>query len=411
MYPTAAPRGTGGTNMPAMQQSLGIDPALATAAEKQPVHERPGITEVSAPPASRSGGDAEKLAWLERIVLILLFIGLLAGVLAVLRPFTTSILFGAALASSAWPLRQAMVRRGVGHSAAALILLVLSLALIVVPIVLIAPHLADQLEHGMRRTEAYFATTPEQPQWLTTVPLIGKQLALAWDQVVAVQGDLRAALEPYVADIRRELISVAQAMADSAVQALLSMIIATMFWINGDALIETLHQSLQRLGGAAADQTLVVAAGAIRGVVYGVVGTAVVQALVLAIGLAIAGVPGAAILGFVALLLAISQIGAPLLVLIWGGAAFWLFGQDHQLLGIFMIIWGLFVSILDNFLKPWLIGFGIAMPLSLTILGVFGGFVAFGFLGLIIGPTLIAIIFTLLQAWRSAAGSTQESQA
>ena len=107
-------------------------------------------------------------------------------------------------------------------------------------------------------------------------------------------------------------------------------------------------------------------------------------------------------LGFVAFLLAMSQIGAPLLVLIWGAAAWWLFTQDHSAWGAFLIVWGVFISTVDNFLKPWLIGFGIHMPLSLTILGVFGGFIAFGFLGLFIGPTLIAIMFILLRAWRTA---------
>ena len=67
-----------------------------------------------------------------------------------------------------------------------------------------------------------------------------------------------------------------------------------------------------------------------------------------------------------------------------------------------MIVWGVFVNTIDNVLKPWLIGFGVEMPMSLTILGVFGGFIAFGFLGLFIGPTLIAIMYTLLQAWRAA---------
>jgi predicted PurR-regulated permease PerM len=163
-----------------------------------------------------------------------------------------------------------------------------------------------------------------------------------------------------------------------------------------------LHDALRRLGGPIAEKALDVAAGAIRGVAYGVVGTAAIQAVLLTIGLALAGVPGAAMFGFVALLLAISQIGGPLLVLIWGGAAWWLFGQEQQIWGAFMIVWGVFVSTVDNFIKPWLIGFGIEMPMSLTILGVFGGFLAFGFLGLFIGPTLIAIMFTLLQAWRVA---------
>ena len=107
-------------------------------------------------------------------------------------------------------------------------------------------------------------------------------------------------------------------------------------------------------------------------------------------------------LGFVAFLLALSQIGSPMLVLIWGAAAWWLFAQDNQVWGVFIIVWGLFVSTVDNFIKPWLIGFGVEMPISLTILGVFGGFLAFGFLGLFIGPTLIAIMFTLLQSWRTA---------
>jgi predicted PurR-regulated permease PerM len=135
-------------------------------------------------------------------------------------------------------------------------------------------------------------------------------------------------------------------------------------------------------------------------VAYGVVGTAVIQAVIMAIGLTVAGVPGAILLGFVTLLLALSQIGAPLIIVVWAGAAVWLFGQDHQGWGIFMIFWGLVVTVIDNFIKPLLIGVGVEMPLSLTILGVFGGFVAFGFLGLFIGPTLIAVGYTLLEAWR-----------
>ena len=132
---------------------------------------------------------------------------------------------------------------------------------------------------------------------------------------------------------------------------------------------------------------------------YGVVGTAAIQAAILAIGLIVAGVPGAALLGFITLLLALTQIGAPLIILVWAGSAVWLFGQGGQAWGVFMIIWGLFVSTIDNFIKPWLIGFGLAMPLGLIILGVFGGFIVFGFLGLFIGPTLIAVAFRLLNMW------------
>jgi predicted PurR-regulated permease PerM len=173
-------------------------------------------------------------------------------------------------------------------------------------------------------------------------------------------------------------------------------------------LAEALRDILRRLGGESAAATLDVAAGAVRSVAYGVVGTAAIQAVIMAIGLAVAGVPGAVLLGFITLLLALSQIGAPLIIAVWVGAAVWLFGQDQQGWGVFMIFWGLVVTVIDNFIKPFLIGVGVAMPLSLTILGVFGGFVAFGFLGLFIGPTLIAIAFTLLAAWRSTPATTPE---
>jgi predicted PurR-regulated permease PerM len=342
----------------------------------------------------------QRTALIERSLLLLLVFGLLVGVLVIVKPFTTPILFGAAVATAAWPLRRWLVRRGLGHGAAATILLLGSLAVAVLPVVALAPNLADQLSGGAQRAQSYLASSPAAPEWLAGLPLIGPRLTLAWQKVIQAEGDLKTLLAPYTADVKDMLVSAGRAMADSVVQLLLSLIVATVLWASGEALVAVLHDILRRLGGPTAEHTLDVAGAAIRSVAYGVVGTAVIQAFLLAFGLAIAGVPGAAVLGFVGLLLAISQIGAPLIILIWAGAAWWLFSQDHQLWGVFMIIWGLFISMIDNVIKPWLIGVGLDMPLSLTILGVFGGFVAFGFLGLFIGPTIIAIFFSLLEAWR-----------
>ena len=343
-----------------------------------------------------------RVALIERSILVVLVIGLLVGVLAVVKPFTTAILFGGALATASWPIRQALIRHRLGRRTAAALLLLLVLVVLVIPMLVVAPHLADQMVRGADGVQSYFAATPEQPSWIRGLPLIGRRLGAAWDKVVEAQGNLRTLLNPYTADVEQFMIGAARALADSLIQVLLSLVVATMFWTTGDGLVTMLHDALRRLGGPIAEHALDVAAGAIRSVAYGVVGTAVIQAILLAIGLGVAGVPGAATLGFIALLLAISQIGGPLLILIWGGAAWWLFAQDQQIWGVFMIVWGLFVGMIDNFIKPWLIGFGVEMPMSLTILGVFGGFLAFGFLGLFIGPTLIAIMFTLVQAWRMA---------
>jgi predicted PurR-regulated permease PerM len=149
-------------------------------------------------------------------------------------------------------------------------------------------------------------------------------------------------------------------------------------------------------------------------VAYGVVGTAAAQAVLQGIGLAIAGVPNAALLGFLTLIFAISQVLFPLVHLIWAGAAWWLFEQGATGWAAFMVLWGVVaVSGSDNLLRPLLIRRGVEMPLSLIILGVFGGFVAFGFLGLFIGPTLLAVGYVVLDAWRRGqrASGAPDSQA
>jgi predicted PurR-regulated permease PerM len=343
---------------------------------------------------------------LERALLLLLFAGLLFGILAVLRPFGTGILFGAILAIAAWPLRDLLLRRGLKRGLVATLLLVLALAVVVLPLLALAPGLGERLTQGAARLRDYFASAPQIPSWLAGLPFVGDRLAGLWDKVLLAKGDISTLLEPYSAALREALVDAAGALGQSVLQIILSLVVATFFWVSGDTLTARLRDILRRLGGETADAALDVAADAVRSVAYGVVGTAVIQAVIMGIGLAVAGVPGAVLLGFVTLLLALSQIGAPLIIVVWAGAAAWLFGQDQQGWGIFMIFWGLVVTVIDNFIKPLLIGVGVAMPMSLTILGVFGGFVAFGFLGLFIGPTLIAIGYTLLEAWRAEPATT-----
>lgn len=352
---------------------------------------------------SLAGEVAGRSAWIERTLLVLLVVGLVVGVAAVVWPFTTAILFGAFLATAAWPLRQALIRRaGLRRGVAAGVLLLCSLAVIGIPAFVLAPNLTNQLGAAIATTQKFFASAPPRPTWITAVPLFGDRLVAGWDRMVETGGNLRTISAPYAAEIQQWLLAAARALADSILQLLVALAVATMFWSSGEGVVAVMHDSLRRLGGDTAARLLDVAALAVRGVAYGIIGTAIIQAVLLAIGLMLAGVPGAGMLGFIGFLFAVSQIGAPLIVLIWGGAAWWLFGHDYQAWGIFMILWGLFISTIDNFIKPWLIGFGIHMPLMLTILGVFGGFVTFGFLGMFIGPTLIGVFLTLLQAWQSS---------
>lgn len=337
---------------------------------------------------------------IERAVILVLLAALLVGVAQVLRPFVTAILFGATLAIATWPLRELLLRYGVCPRLAAVVLLIAAVVVILLPVLALLPSLSRQLATGIRLAQDYAATSPRPPDFLAGIPVVGRDLTALWERVVDAHGDVRALLAPYGQPIRGFVLEAAQALADSVLQLLLSLIVATMFWASGDTMAAGLHGILRHLAGEPAARALDVVAGSVRGVAYGVVGTAALQGFLMTIGLLIAGVPTAALLGFVTLLLAISQIGAALLILVWGGAAWWLFSTDAMGWAIFMVIWGLFVGTIDNFVRPWLISFGVTMPLALVILGVFGGFLSFGFLGLFVGPSLLAVVYTLVQAWR-----------
>ena len=337
----------------------------------------------------------------ERAVVLLLVGGLLAGVAAVLAPFVTAILFGGTLAIAAWPLRSWLVGRGLRRGVAASLLLLGAVVLLVLPILAMGPSLSRQITNGLHQAQEFLATSPPAPAWLAGLPLVGKELANGWAEAMEGREQLREMLAPHTGQIGGILLRVVQAVADAVLQLLLSLIVATMFWVSGDALAAALHDVLLRLGGAPAGRALDAVAGAVRGVAYGVVGTAALQGVVMAFGLAIAGVPGAALLGLLTMLLSISQIGAALILLIWGGAAWWLFAGGSTGWAIFMVAWGIMVTTSDNLIRPWLISFGVRMPIAMVILGVFGGFIAFGFLGLFIGPSLLAVAFVLLEAWRA----------
>src|SRR4051794_21043807 len=242
---------------------------------------------------ARAAGAIGVRQLLEHAVLLLLFAGLIIGVLAVLRPFATAILFGTILAIAAWPLRDLLLQRGLKRGLAATLLLLLALAIVVLPLLAVAPGLGERLTQGAGRLQDYFAGAPQIPSRLAGLPLVGVRLANAWDKVLVAQGDIRTVLDPYSDALRQTLVGAAGALGQSVLQIILSLVVATFFWVSGETLAEALRDILRRLGGESAAATLDVAAGAVRSVAYGVVGTAAIQAVIMAFGLVVAGVPGA----------------------------------------------------------------------------------------------------------------------
>jgi predicted PurR-regulated permease PerM len=359
------------------------------------------MNQASPPPGGGIAGTIER-------GLALIVVGaVVIGIFATLRPFAIAILFGSILAIALWPLRAMLLAAGLRRPLAAGLLLALVIAAIVLPLLILAPGLVAAIQGGAHFLIAMVEKAPTRPPaWLTELPLVGDRGGAFWAGVVEARGNLGPLLTPYAARLQSILLDVATGLADSGIQMLLALVVATMLWTSGDAIAEVLNDGAQRIGGATGHNALHAAVAAVRAVAYGVVGTSAAQGVLAGIGFAIAGVPAAPLLGFLTLIFSISQILGPMVVVLWGGAAWWLVEQEEPNWAFFMAVWGLLVvSGSDNVLRPLLIRRGVEMPMSLIVLGVFGGFVAFGFLGLFIGPTLLAVGLVMLRAWRAPPAS------
>jgi predicted PurR-regulated permease PerM len=181
----------------------------------------------------------------------------------------------------------------------------------------------------------------------------------------------------------------------------LSIFITFFLFRDGVAVGQRLTAAIERIGGERGGHLLTVAGKTIRGVVYGILGTALAQAVAAGIGFLIAGVPGAAFLALLTFFASVVPVVGTGLV--WVPAAAWLFQQGSTGWAIFMLIWGFGVANLDNVVKPWLISQGSDMPFILIFFGVLGGALAFGFVGVFLGPTLLAVGFRLVEEWSANA--------
>jgi predicted PurR-regulated permease PerM len=182
------------------------------------------------------------------------------------------------------------------------------------------------------------------------------------------------------------------------VQVLIAIFVAYFFYRDGERVRSLLLEGMVRLAGPALGARIIlIAQNAVKGVVYGLLGTAFAQAVVAVIGFVIAGVPGAFLLGALTFILSLVPMGP---VLVWGGAAAWLYFTDQTGWAIFMVIYGVAViSSVDNVVKPILMSRAGGLSMLLIVLGVFGGAVAFGFIGLFVGPALLAIGWNLIKVW------------
>ncbi len=283
------------------------------------------------------------------------------------------------------------------------------IVVILVPFVIIGTTLAGSVKELTALARHSLENgLPPPPAWLAKIPLVGQQVTAYWQSLAADSAKLLHESQRLIEPVTSRLLKIALALGGGLLELTLSIFVAFFLFRDGLSAAQRLITGVERIGGERGRHLLTVAGNTVRGVVYGILGTALVQAVMAGIGFVIAGVPGAALLALLTFFLSVVPVGPPL---IWLPAAIWLFGQGSTGLGIFMLIWGVGVSSVDNVVKPWLISQGSDMPFILIVFGVLGGALAFGFIGVFLGPTLLAVGFRLLEEWFSAPRSDLEDQA
>jgi predicted PurR-regulated permease PerM len=195
----------------------------------------------------------------------------------------------------------------------------------------------------------------------------------------------------------RWLLGIAGALGGGIAQLALSIICAFFFYRDGEAALQRVTDVLRHIAGERARHLLTVAYGTLKGVVYGVLGSVLAQAMLATFGYWLAGVPAPFLLGLLTGFLGIIP-GGPAIV--WLPAAIWLFRADETVWGVFIVVWSaVLVGNIDNVIKPLFVARGSALPLLLVLFGILGGAMTFGFIGIFLGPTILAILYTLMREW------------
>lgn len=324
---------------------------------------------------------------------------LIIGVIWVLRPFLSPLLTALIIVVATWtPYRWLARTLGDRKTLAASLMTLLLTVGILIPMFFLGAQLTkvttllieafrQKFEHGI----------PPLPEWLVTLPMVGERIKEYWTHLLNDSNAPTDILKQIYEPARRIIGSITTGVAHGFLQVLLAIFIAFFAYRDGEQWALWLRNAARRLSGDLGMHVVDVAGNTIMGVMVGILGTAAAQGLVAYIGFIIADVPNAGLLGAATFMTSMLPAGP---VLLWGGAAYWLYDQGLTGWAVFMAVWGAFgISSVDNVVRPILIAHTASLPFLLIALGTFGGILAFGFVGIFIGPTLLALAIAIANQW------------
>lgn len=333
-----------------------------------------------------------------KILFTVIFISfLIVASFWILTPFIVGFIWAGMIVVATWPLLLIFEKKVKHRWLSTTIMMILILLVFVIPIILLVSSVIDNSAPLIELAKSPSDIKPPQLLWLNDVPLVGTKLYDAWHSVLASGGNsLMAKIQPYIGQAANWFFAQALNIGRFALHLTVMLLFSGLLFLQGEKIVAWLRHLAVRLGGQRGDAALLLASLSIRAVALGVVLTALIQAIVGGVGLAVSGVPYATLLTVLMFICCLAQIG-PLLVLV--PSVLWLFWTGDTTWGIVMVIWGGVVATMDGVLRPYLIKMGADLPMVLILTGVIGGILTLGMIGLFIGPVVLAVANSLLNAW------------
>jgi len=333
---------------------------------------------------------------LEVVIRIGLLIFLSVSCFYILRPFVPVILWGMIIAIAVYPAYRWMrVRLGNRGTLAATLITMILLCAVVVPAVLLTGTLVGGIHTITADIKEGTLTIPSAPAKLEKVPLIGAQIAEIWNMASTNLTAVLKRFAPQLRGVASQVLSTSAGIGLALVQVMFSIIVAGVLLGNTEGAVRVSHCLAKRLLGERGLEFEDLVGSTIRSVTTGIIGVAFIQTLFASVGFLLVGLPGAGLWSMAFLVLAVLQVGTLLLI----PAVLYVFVIASTTKAILFLVWCAFVGIMDNFLKPILLGRGAAVPTIVVFLGAIGGFLAMGLIGLFVGAVVLSVGYKLLLAW------------
>ena len=333
---------------------------------------------------------------LEVSIHIGLAILLTAACLVILRPFIPLLSWGIVIAVAAFPGFQKLQRalRGRG-TLTSILLTVLALILLIIPVVLLAGTLVE----GVQTLTAHFKEgtliIPPPPAGIEAWPIIGAPLNSLWSRASQDLSEAVIGFAPQIKAAVPGLLSVSAGLGLTVLQFAISIVVAGVLLANAQAAYEVTSSLCNRIFGDKGPEFQQLVGATIRSVTTGILGVAVIQSVLAGLGFLVAGLPGAGLWAVTFLIAAVLQMGALVLI----PAVIYMFAISSTTKAVIFLVWCIVVALVDNFLKPLLLGRGVAVPMAVVFLGAIGGFVALGLVGLFVGAIVLSVGYKLFLAW------------